>query len=279
MIEKLFSKTLSSLILTAYREEDITEIRLRVNRPVAVFLINRREKLKNNVGTYYISTNADIDRVIAVASGFSVYAVNDELVRGFLHFEGGVRIGACGYGTVEKGSVLSLRSVTSIAIRIPHEIKGCTSTFYHLLKGSALIVSPPGCGKTTILRELARLSSDALTTLIIDERFEIAGTGLTLDIGSSDVIAGVPKMTAYENTIRAMTPELIVTDELFRPDDVSAVLDIIRSGVRVYASVHAADVSKLSKSLLFAPLLDEIDCTVTLTDKPRVGTIKEVRFA
>ncbi|NLZ25508.1 MAG: hypothetical protein GX891_03510 [Clostridiales bacterium] len=278
MIEKLFPKPLATAILSSYGKEEITEIRLRVGKPVVIHLMDRREYLHRGVSCY-MATQSDIDRVVAVASGFSVYAANDELVRGFMHFESGVRIGACGYGTVEKGSVLSLKTITSLAIRIPHEVKGCADSFFEKIDKSALIVSPPGCGKTTMLRELARLSSDKLTTLIIDERFEIAGVGISLDVGNCDVISGVPKTVAYENTIRAMNPELIVTDELFRQEDVAAVLDIMRSGVRVYASVHAKDLSSLEASAVFSPLLKEVGAAVVLTDKPRVGTVKEVRFA
>ncbi|MDD4839799.1 MAG: hypothetical protein PHE93_03915 [Clostridia bacterium] len=285
MFEALLKKGLLSAIKREYQLSSLTEIRLRVGRPVVVETTNKRGVVYLDSGLPCKATKADIEFALAVASGHSVYAVNDDLVRGFLHYEGGVRIGACGDGVVEKGDVLALKSINYLILRLPHEVKGCADKVFSMLKKrdskSALIVSPPACGKTTMLRELARLFSAECNTLIIDERFEIAASMdgcATLDIGDCDVVSGVSKTVAYENTIRAMSPELIVTDELFREAEVRAVLDIVRSGVGVLASVHARDIEALKKSVVFAPLLEVFDCYVVLGKNP-VGTIKQILFS
>lgn len=284
MFETLLRKGLLTAITREHDLSKLTEIRLRVGRPVVVETVNKRDIVYLGSGLACKATEADIDYVLAIASGHSVYAVNDDLVRGFLHFEGGVRIGACGDGVVEKGDVLALKSIKYLILRLPHEVKGCADKVFEKLKKekakSALIISPPACGKTTMLRELARLYSAECNTLIIDERFELAASmdGIaTLDVGDCDVVSGVSKTVAYENTIRAMSPELIVTDELFRESEVKAILDIVRSGVGVLASVHAANINAITHSAVFAPLIQAFDCFVVLGKNP-IGTILEIRF-
>lgn len=285
MFTELLKKGLISAIQRDYDLEKLTEIRLRVSRPVVVETLFKRGLVSLASGVFYKATKEDIDFALAVASGHSVYAVNDELVKGFLHFKGGLRLGACGEGVVEKGDVLTLKSINFVVIRLPHEVKGCADKVFSVLKENkkinTLVISPPSCGKTTMLRELARLFSKDYNTLIIDERFELAATvdGLpTLDVGDCDVISGVSKTVAYENTIRAMSPEIIVTDELFREKEVEAICDVVRSGVGVLASVHAENIQALKNSAVFNPLLNIFDCFVVLGKNP-IGTIKAISFA
>ena len=95
----------------------------------------------------------------------------------------------------------------------------------------------------------------------------------TLDVGDADVVSGVSKLTAYENTIRAMSPEVIVTDELFRESEADAVCDIVRSGVKVFASLHG---DGAAGSAVFGKLADVMELFVVLSPLPRVGTVKEV---
>lgn len=290
MLIDLLKKGVAATISKQYDLQRITQVRLRVGSPIKVETATSRGILRMDCGLPLVSTKDDVDFALEVASGHSVYAVNDDLVKGFLHYEGGVRIGACGVGVAEKGELLTLKQINSILIRLPHEVKGCVDSLFNklcereMLYGAeainTLVISPPACGKTTALRELARLFSKDKDLLIIDERFEIAGTvdGVpTLDVGCSDVVSGISKTIAYENTIRAMSPEIIVTDEVFRDEEIAALCDVVRSGVSVLASVHAKDLNELQKSPRFAPLLSAFRCFVVLGNNP-VGHIVGLSF-
>ena len=152
---------------------------------------------------------------------------------------------------------------------------------FEMDKGEVVvIIGSSGSGKTTLLREIARLASnDGFNVCVIDERREIAGAvkGVSgLDLGKSvDVITGVKKLKAYECAIRSMNPDVVVTDEIYGAEEVDAVLDAMRAGVKVAASLHASGVSDL-KNTVYEKLQRAMDITVVLTKKNRVGEIKEI---
>lgn len=189
-------------------------------------------------------TASEIEEVMLKASGHSIYAVNDQIKSGFLSLAGGVRIGVCGEVVLGK----TIKNFTSLNIRFPHEIVGCASGIIrHIARErgcyNTLIVSAPGIGKTTLLRDLARqLSNRGSNVLIADERYEIAAytDGKSLDVGkNSDVISGAAKDFAFTQGIRYMRPDIIVVDEITSGDDAKAVCRACSSGVSVIASIHA----------------------------------------
>ena len=268
-------------------EGAVTELRLRVGRPLIVLTAEARRAARLPSGAPF---------VVAVASDFSVYAVNDQLVRGYVSRRG-IRIGVAGEGVAEGGRLITVKHIAFLTVRIPHEVKGAADGVRGAVFGggvrNTLVISPPYGGKTTMLRELARLASENYDTLVIDERFELAAAenGVpTLDVGDCDVVSGVGKLAAYENTIRAMNPEVIVTDEamnpevivtdeLFRGEEAEAVADIARSGVKVFASLHGDGVESVAGSPVFRRLLDVAETYIVLTPRPRAGTVREVLTA
>ncbi|MDR2634640.1 MAG: hypothetical protein LBC13_01520 [Clostridiales bacterium] len=286
MLGGLFREDLRAAMALSGGDADVTEVRMRILRPVTVSRRGAVSQLKRADGGLYSATRGDIDFAVGAASGFSVYAVNDTLIKGYLHYEGGIRIGVTGDGVCDGSRLITVKAISGLLIRVPHEIKGAASGFIdNVLKNggikNTLVLSPPGGGKTTMLRELARCASLAgHNVLVIDERYELAASvdGVSsMDLGeNTDVISGVSKLAAYENTIRAMSPDLIVTDELFRREECEAVGDIARSGVRVFASVHADGLIELERSAVFKPLLSVFECFVTLSKSPRPGTLKDV---
>lgn len=286
MFQGLVTGVMAAAVAAVADEGAVTELRLRVGRPLMVLTAERRATARLPSGGAFVVRREDVERVLALASDFSVYAVNDQLVRGYMARRG-IRIGVAGEGVVEGGNVLTMKHIAFLTVRIPHEIKGAAdgirgAVFADDGVKSTLIISPPYGGKTTLLRELARLAGARRNTLVIDERFEIAAAenGVpTLDVGDCDVVSGVGKLVAYENTIRAMSPEVIVTDELFREAEVDAVCDAVRSGVKVFATLHGAGLESVTRSPVFSRLLSVMELFVVLSPVPRVGTVVSVTGA
>lgn len=180
----------------------------------------------------------------------SLYAREEELSEGFFTTSGGCRVGVCGRMSREEGR-LRMTHISSLCIRAVREVIGAADGIMDELyeKGrinSALILSPPGMGKTTMLRDILRqLSELGVRAAAADERGELAACILgvpAMDVGQrTDVLDGCPKRLAMRMLVRSMSPQVIVTDELGHAGDMAAVLDALRCGVQVIASVHADD--------------------------------------
>ena len=282
MFQGLVTGVMAAAVAAVAEEGAVTELRLRVGRPLVVLTAEARRAARLPSGAPFVVRREDIERVLAVASDFSVYAVNDQLVKGYVSRRG-IRIGVAGEGVAESGRLLTMKHIAFLTLRIPHEVKGAADGVKEAVFGggvkNTLVISPPYGGKTTFLRELARLSSMSYNTLVIDERWELAAAenGVpTLDLGDCDVVSGVSKLDAYENTVRAMNPEVIVTDELFRREEADAVCDAARCGVKVFASLHGESIEGALRAPAFGRLAEAAEVCVLLSPHPRAGTLKEV---
>ena len=232
------------------------ELRIRADKPLRVNLggefVYLGEKGKTECASGAIfPTEKEISDILFAASGYSVYSVAEQMKKGFLTGAAGERIGIAGSFVYEHGSVLSVHAVTSLCIRVPHAVTGCAEELYKrcLREGmrSVLLMSPPGYGKTTLLRDLTRLVCERmlLNVLVSDERGELSAG----DLGpTSDVIRFADKLTAFTAGIRAMRPDLIVTDELL-PEDYTAVERAMQAGVCVFASAHLVRMSDIPKNI------------------------------
>ena len=275
----------------ALREGCISEIRLRVGEPIRLRYGMREVALSYDV----IITAQELERVVSSCCHHSRYAMESELRNGYITIRGGHRVGMAGQAVVVQGEVKLLKHIHSLVIRIAREVIGCADCVlpYVWRNGrvhSTLIVAPPYCGKTTVLRDLVRQLSDGdkickrcgVIVGLADERSEIAGAyqGVPrLRVGArTDVIDGAPKASAMMMLIRAMSPAVIATDELGRREDIVAVEEAVHAGIAVIATLHGRDIGDVlvrmnkTKRELFA-LFSHI---VFLDDHPRMGTVRSV---
>lgn len=208
---------------------------------------------------------AELQMVLEIATRASVHTYVDNIRAGFVTAGGGCRVGLCGTVTSENGRVSALRQLTSVCIRIPREKRGCADGIYPALTqggfGSTLLISPPGGGKTTLLRELVRrLSEEGRRVALADERGEVAGSfeGMPgFDVGPrTDVLTGAPKGEGVYLLLRSMAPQILAFDEITAPADVDAASETANCGVKLLATAHATGIEDLRERPLYRRLLD-----------------------
>ena len=264
-------------------EKDIAEIRMRVFRPLVVCRIDGTRQVARHFGLPYVVGENDIQRVLSNATNMSLYSASDEIKRGYIPC-GRYRIGVGGEGVFDDEKFVAVKNISYLVIRVPHQIKGVADkigedVFVDGGVRSTLVISPTGAGKTTLLREMARIASKDFNVVIIDERYELCsclhGTP-ALDIGDAEVLSGVPKSIAYQNGVRAMNPDIIVTDELFGKNDVDAICDVIRSGVKTFASVHGSSVEAVRNNAIYEPLFRVFELGVVLSKSPIGAIVQKV---
>lgn len=250
----------------------LREIRLRAGKPICISYGNRniayltKNGISDRAGGALTATSDDVKQAVVSSAEHSVYAYNDDINRGYITLGNGARIGVCGECVSEDGKIYAVKNYSSVNIRIPHEIIGCASSIMpDIVRNNCrvLVISAPGAGKTTMLRDIARQLSDNAphkSVLIVDERNEIAcnvGGISRHDVGmNTDVISGSSKSHAFECAIRSMRPDVIVTDEIFGKNDVAIIKEAIGCGISVVASAHSSDPDTFAKRS-FAKMLAE----------------------
>lgn len=194
----------------------------------------------------------EMENTIERLCGGSMYAHSDTLKQGYISLPHGVRAGISGRASVDSGQVIGISDISGICIRIPHFVKVDTAPICNLLKqfrfaSGVLIYSPPGEGKTTLLRSVAaELSkgSGAVRVCVVDSRGE-----LEFGLGSrnifADVLSGYPKSLGIEIALRTMNAQVIICDEIGNEDEIDAICSAANGGAALVASAHASNIKGL----------------------------------
>lgn len=265
--------------------EEVEEFRLRAGQPLTVVTGEEERPVSDQpVGQEELHTTLE------VASGASVHTVLDKVRGGYVTIRGGHRIGLCGTAATREGHIATLRRLTSLSIRVARQVNGAGAQVLPHLWGpggleSALILAPPGWGKTTLLRDLIRLLSRGegcppVRVGVADERGELAAVweGVPqMDLGPrADVMDGCAKAEGLMVLLRGMNPQALAMDEITAPEDVEAAALAAGCGVALLATSHGASAADLRRRPLYRKLLGEGIFTRLVV--PR-GSRKERRWA
>lgn len=245
---------------------ELEEIRVRINRPLELTIKGIPQFLA------YIVNSEDAVHLLNKISHFSIYTLEEELRRGYITIEGGHRVGLAGKVILEGGKVKAIRDISSFNIRIAREQIGIADKLVsQLFNGNwlhTMIIGPPQTGKTTLLRDIARIISSgdqnsrfhAYKVGIIDERSEIAGSvnGIPqMTFGPRiDVLDACPKAEGMMMMIRSMSPEVLIVDEIGRKEDSDAIMEAVNAGIKLIMTTHGNSLDELRKRPTIKPILD-----------------------
>lgn len=283
-------------------QNKVEEIRLRTNIPLILrlkgknYFLKEDGSLSNSSKEGFIVNRNNLENTFNLICNYSPYAFEEEMRNGFITIRGGNRVGIGGKLLYNSYGIEKIKYISSLNIRIAKQIFGVSNKIFPYIFDpenevyNILIISPPNCGKTTLLRDLIRQISkgisgfmeEGMTVGVIDERSELAAmyNGVPqYDLGPrTDVLDGSNKVDGTTMLIRAMSPDVIAMDEIGSFKDVDAIHEAMKSGVKIIATVHGSSIEDInSKESLQVLISDKtFDIYIILDNSKGIGTIKDI---
>lgn len=297
---KIFSKNIRMILeRVAVDFEDVQEIRLRVQAPLLMLYGNREYyveadgALGNQVEQAYLVSRDELRETMEYISNYSLYAFEEEMKQGFITIQGGHRIGIAGKTILDDGGIRTMKYISFINVRLSHQIRGCASPVLpYLYQGGdilhTLIISPPRCGKTTLLRDIIRQISNGterepgMTVGVIDERSEIGACYQGIpqnELGiRTDILDCCPKAKGMMMLIRTMSPRVIAVDEIGSREDIEAMEYVMNCGCKLIATVHGSSVEDIKQKPILRKLVQEriFERYIVLDQKEKIGHIEQI---
>lgn len=276
---RLFPGKLREILQKADWDADgLQEIRLRTDRPLILWMngkeyfVTENGVLTRHSDLAYRISPEEIKITLECLGQYSLYAYEEELRQGFLTIQGGHRVGVAGKAILEAQKIKGVRQISCINIRFSHEVKGCADPVMPYVLDNqevchTLIISPPRCGKTTLLRDMIRQISNGTgkfqgcTVGVVDERSEIGGCYQGIpqnDVGiRTDLLDCCPKSEGMIMLLRSMSPAVIAVDEIGSYDDIQAIEMTLNSGCKLLATVHGSSIQEMEQKPLLERLMRE----------------------
>lgn len=273
--------------------DDLQEIRMRIGKPLMIVYKNAEWILPEKEVKKHLVSKDELRETMDYISHYSLYAYEAEMRQGFITVEGGHRVGVSGKVILEGERIKNMQYISSINIRVAHEIVGCASKVLRYITRNkemyhTLIISPPRCGKTTLIRDLIRQISDGneyvrgCTVGVVDERSELGGCYLGIaqnDTGMrTDILDCCPKAEGMILLIRSMAPRVLAIDEIGSEEEIRAMEYSMHCGCKLLASVHGTDLDEISKRPGIKQLVEQrrFERYIVLDNQGRPGAVRTI---
>lgn len=297
---KIFAKDIRIILEKMVVDfEHVQEIRLRIFAPLLMiynnqeFYITADGVLSRTVEAAFLVTRPHLKETLEYMSNYSLYAFEEEMKQGFITIQGGHRIGIAGKTIIDEYGIKAMKYVSFINVRLSHQVKGCADAVmpYLFEQGEVLhtlIISPPRCGKTTLLRDIIRQLSNGtdsepgITVGVVDERSEIGACYQGIpqnELGiRTDILDCCPKAQGMMMLIRTMSPGVIAVDEVGSRDDLEAIKYVMNCGCKLIATVHGNSIEDLKLKPVLGQLVKErwFERYLILNNRGRIGNVAEI---